>query len=139
MAYEEGDLELLNKVHEAILKRWVNAHRQQQQARFTVATAISEMFDGDVASHHDSFPEAFEFDDFDPVVGIAKDNEYWPELDVKGISNLFSVNRDGITIRAEESLKVTLWKDGTEVVLLKTPLVFRHLESLKAYIQRKSE
>jgi hypothetical protein len=139
MAYEEGYLEQLNKVHKAILKRWIKAHRQQQQARFTIATAISEMFDGGVASHHDTFPEAFEFDDFDPVVGMAKDDEYWPELDVKDINNIFSVNRDGITIKAEESLKVTLCKDGTEDVLLKTPLVFRYLRSLKAYIQQKSE
>jgi hypothetical protein len=130
VAYEDGNLEQLNKIHEAILKRWVMAHRQQQQSLSVVANAITDMFDGDVASRHDNFPEAFEFETTSSAGKSVKFDDYWPELDVKCTSSIFG-SAAGSNIR-EEGLKVIVCKDGEEEVLLKTPLVWRYLRSFKA-------
>lgn len=127
-AYEHGDIACLQNVHEAILKRWVVAHRQQQQSLSVIAASVSAIFDGDIASRHGCHSEAFEFEGTAPFEQLSKSKEMWPEI--KFQSNIPDL-RDSRVIYREECFRVVICKDGKEQVFFKTPAMVRHMQAYK--------
>ena len=128
VAFEDGDLEQLQKIHEAIMRRWVKAHQQQQQSLAAVATAVSDMFDTDITTRYGYDPKAFEFEEVTPAGEPAKLDETWPELEVKSV--VLKLKEPGVTFK-EQGLRVVVCKDGEEQVYLRTPAIARQLRAHK--------
>jgi hypothetical protein len=128
VAYEDNDLECLQKIHEAILKRWVLAHGQQLQSLSAVAASVSAMFDGDIASRHEGYSEAFKFGDVAPVEHTHEVDDTWSELQIK--SPMPKLTDPGLTFR-EDLEKVFIRKGGEVEVWLKSPAVIRQLRAYK--------
>ncbi|KAJ4355307.1 hypothetical protein N0V95_003062 [Ascochyta clinopodiicola] len=128
IAYEDGDLGCLRKIHEAILKRWVTAHQQQLQSLSAVAASVSAMFDGDVASLHEEHPEAFEFGNVDLTKATKEVEDTWPEIPVK--PPMPKLKGPDLIVE-EKSQKVIIVKDGERKEWAKTPAVIRQLRAYK--------
>ncbi|KAF2627989.1 hypothetical protein BU25DRAFT_468200 [Macroventuria anomochaeta] len=128
VAYEDGDIESLKKIHEAILKRWVTAHQQQLQSLSAVAGSVSAMFDGDNATHHGGHPEAFDFGSIDSVEHKQASDDKWPELQLKPTIPKFRA--PGVTFE-EKRMKIIIIKDGERKEWPKTPAVVRQLRAYK--------
>ncbi|KAF9699851.1 hypothetical protein EKO04_002388 [Ascochyta lentis] len=128
VAYEDGDLECLKKIHEAILKRWIAAHQQQMQLFAAVAASVSDMFDGDVASRDEGYPEAFDFKDIHPAKQTHEAKDEWPEIPTK--PPMPKLKGPGLTVE-EKRQKVVVVKDGEKTEWAKTPAVVRQLRAYK--------
>lgn len=136
VAYENGDIEAIKNIQEAIKIRWVNAHRRQQKSLRVVANSIRSMFDDedrtkDEYKQNDAkkwgnpsecYPDAFHFEDIEPVTHNTVPDGLWLELSTEDIA---PKHDDPSVIIKEDRLRLYIRKDGKEWVRLKTPATVR--------------
>ncbi|KAF2132721.1 hypothetical protein P153DRAFT_393684 [Dothidotthia symphoricarpi CBS 119687] len=134
VAYENGDIESINKIQDAISIRWINAHRRQQRSLQTVANCISSMFDscdtgGENEEDQDKkpslpelHPDAFVFEDVEPLTPIDDSSYRWPELSAEDTAPKRSDR--GVVVK-DDGFRLCIRKGGKEWVRLKTPRMVR--------------
>jgi hypothetical protein len=123
------DLERMQQIKEAIVRRWVNAVRQHQRSLAAIASRIEGIYDPKGA-----YPDAFEFEPEDLIEGGAPASHAWSEIELDTIPKLMEA---GVTF-TEDDLRVYIHKDGKDFVRLKTPAVIRQLRSVKRESKRES-
>jgi hypothetical protein len=116
------DLERMQQIKEAIVRRWVNAVRQQQRSLAAIATCIEGIYDPQGA-----YPDAFEFEPVQRPIEGAPTNHAWSEIEWDKTPRLMEA---GVTF-TEDDLRVYIHKGGKDFVRLKTPAVIRQLRSVK--------
>lgn len=86
------------------------------------------MFDGDVASQHEGYQEAFDFRNIDTIKHKQPSNDKWPEVELKPSTP--KLKGPGITVE-EKKLKIIVVNNGEKKVWPKTPAVVRQLREYK--------
>ncbi|KAJ4987386.1 hypothetical protein SVAN01_07124 [Stagonosporopsis vannaccii] len=117
--------ERMGQIREAITKRWVNAHRQQQRSASAIAACIGSM------SHSEDpkeiYPDAFDFETPELLEHEAAVNYTWPELGKADIAP--RVGDTGVTY-TEDDFRIYIHEGGKTFVRLKTPSAIRRLRVL---------
>jgi hypothetical protein len=141
IAYENDDMEKMEKIQEAIKLRWVNANREQQRAKQAVADSINNMFDredtmddmdddDDAPTPRELYPDAFDFENVELLKEPYSYGQahYWIDLSTKDPAP----PRDdpGVTVQFS-ALRLRIQKDGKEWMRLKTPAIVRQLAEEK--------
>jgi hypothetical protein len=141
IAYENDDMEKMEKIQEAIKLRWVNANREQQRAKQAVADSINNMFnredamddmddDDDAPTPRELYPDAFDFENVELLKEPYSSGQahYWIDLSTKDPAP----PRDdpGVTVQFS-ALRLRIQKDGKEWMRLKTPAIVRQLAEEK--------
>jgi len=141
VAYENDDLDMLNRIHEAIKLRWINANRSQQASIRSIKDSITDMLetasaygkqDNDVQAGLNLaqlYPREFGVTDLDPIEPVydIRQPHLWLEL-----SSEDSIPKHGDRgVEWEfEGVRVRARKDGKEWVRLKTPEMVRQFKSM---------
>ncbi|KAH6638278.1 hypothetical protein C7974DRAFT_333282 [Boeremia exigua] len=123
-----GDLERMGQIREAITKRWVNAHRQQQRSISAIATCISSMYHSSSEDPTKSYPDAFEVETLDLIETNKPVDVAWRELGQP--DNAPGLMERGVTY-TEDSFRIHIRKGDEECTRLKTPSMVRQLRMLK--------
>lgn len=145
VAYDYNDLVMMERIHEAIKLRWVNAHRRRQASRLAVADSINSMFEKDGDDHkqdhehemggeHDQdtdekpTPRELYLDVFgaeEPLEEPFKDHNLpWSELDAKDSAP--KRGDPGVEVRML-GVRMQIRKDGVEWIRLRTPAHVREV------------
>ena len=130
MNISNDDLERIQQIKEAIVRRWVNAVRQQQRSLAAIASCIEGIYDPQGA-----YPDAFDFENEELIEAGAPTNHAWSEIEWDKTPKLMEA---GMTF-TEDDLRVYIKKDGKDFVRLKTPAVIRQLRSVKREPKRESK
>lgn len=135
VAYENNDTHAIEKIHEAIKVRWVNAYRQQQEPLRAVADSINNMFERggseaeeELTSPRKLYPDAFLFEDVEPIQQSVNPSVFWLELETE--DNVPKRGDTGVTVK-ERGLKRYVWKDGKRWVQWMTPAMIREMRERK--------
>ncbi|KAJ4382685.1 hypothetical protein N0V86_001907 [Didymella sp. IMI 355093] len=128
VAYEDGQLETLQSIHQAIMRRWVKTHAQHVLSFTAVANTVSDMFE-DVSTVDGYDSKAFDFEQATSSKEALKDDDMWSELEVKRIA-LERLYNPGTTVK-EKGARVKVCTDDGQRVYLKTPSVARQLREYK--------
>lgn len=120
------NLERMQQIREAITKRWVNAHRQQQHSASAIAACISNMSHLD--DPEDTYPDAFEFNTPELLKEETPVNYLWPELGNADICP--RLTDPGVTL-TQDDMRIYIDQGDKMYVRLKTPSVLRELRYLK--------
>jgi hypothetical protein len=123
------DLERMLQIKKAIVRRWVNAVRQQQRSLAAIASCIEGIYDPQRA-----YPDAFDFEPVQPLIEGAPTHHGWPEIEWDNTPRLYDT---GVTF-TEDDLRVYIHKNSKDFVQLKTPTVIRQLRSVKREPKRES-
>jgi hypothetical protein len=123
------DLERMLQIKKAIVRRWVNAVRQQQRSLAAIASCIEGIYDPQGA-----YPDAFDFEPVQPLIEGAPTHHGWPEIEWDNTPRLYDT---GVTF-TEDDLRVYIHKNSKDFVQLKTPTVIRQLRSVKREPKRES-
>ncbi|KAF3001200.1 hypothetical protein E8E13_000778 [Curvularia kusanoi] len=118
----DDDLGCMQQIRQAIVKRWVNALREQQNTLSAIATCIDDLFKSSLDNPKDDSPDAFNFQTHDLIEGVPADHN-WSEIKWNDHPRLTEV---GVTF-TEDDLRVYIQKGGKDYVLLKTPYIVRQL------------
>jgi hypothetical protein len=146
LAYENDDGDMMDKIRKAVMVRWVNGVRQQQESLRAMAESINDMFetdgeDGDDGDGEDEdgaptprelYPDAFEFEDTEPLKDPDASHQagQWSELDADDPAP--KLGRVGVTVKKDSNpLRIRICKDVEEWSRLKTPAMVRQLRALK--------
>ena len=124
------DLERMQQIKEAIVRRWVNAVRQQQRSLAAIASSIEGIYDTQGA-----YPDAFDFEPVQPLIeGVPTSHMYaWPEIEWDNAPRLYET---GVTF-TEDDLRVYIHRNGQDWVRLKTPAMIRQLRTVKRDLKRE--
>jgi hypothetical protein len=128
VAYEDDQLETLQSIHQAIMKRWIKAHAQHVLSFTAVASTVSDMFE-DISTVDGYDSKAFDFEQATSSKEPSKDDDMWPELEAKRIA-LEWLHNPGTTVK-EKGARVKVCTDDGQRVYLKTPSVARQLREYK--------
>ncbi|KAF3046540.1 hypothetical protein E8E12_010711 [Didymella heteroderae] len=128
VAFDDFELEKLDEIYQAIVKRWIKSHALQQRSFAAIAANVASLLDGNVSIVDGYDPDAFNFDVAPDLEEDVASNEMWPEVIAK--DTILNLKDPGVTVK-EEGTRVTLCKDGHEKVWLKTPTVARQLRAYR--------
>jgi hypothetical protein len=127
VAYEDQDVDALEKIKDAIGTRWAYGYREQQRSLRGASALFCNMFDSDSDGARGRYPDAFLVDGPGAVLSIAP-SPRWSEL--ADADTAPEIGDPGVTF-FEGLLRVTIQKDGTTWTRLKTPAMVRELRILE--------
>jgi hypothetical protein len=141
IAYENDDMEKIEKIQEAIKLRWINAHRVQQRTLRAVADSINNMFerddgidemddDGGAPTPRELYPDAFEFEEVELLKEPYSSGQVHDWVDLSTKDPAPPCNDPGVTVQFS-ALRLRIQKDGKEWMRLKTPAIVRQLAEEK--------